>query len=433
MAAFFTVLLGLSAVLLGYFLYDFGRQNFIRETEAAIDSEIEQMLGILKHKDGAFIETYIAQKADEKPNPVYLYIAPDERILAGNIEDVPDQVERIKEGIIGFHAVIHDEEKTLAAKIHTFGDGSRLLIARDITAIEESYDRLQWLSTIIMVFMLIVVLVSFFISVFVVSRINLIARTAQQIMQTGDLSKRISIEGNWDDLSHLAQILNAMFARVEELMEGVRDVSDSIAHDLRTPLTRLRHQLEQNMQKKTSKQDMEILIAEADSLLETFNSLLRISNIEKGKRHQQFETVNVVSVMQDVVELYEPLSEEKKITIKLDACEHAQIRGDKHLLFQLFANLLDNAVKFSPEKTSVTVEVKEKQKGLEVSIADQGFGLSKDEMEKVFQRFYRADKSRNSAGNGLGLSLVKAIIELHKAKIHLEDNAPGLRVRITFL
>ncbi len=283
-----------------------------------------------------------------------------------------------------------------------------------------------------MSFMLFLVVVSFFISVFVVSRINLIAKTAQQIMHTGDLSKRISIEGNWDDLSNLAQILNAMFARIEMLMAGIRDVSDSIAHDLRTPLTRLRQHLESSAKKKPTQKEMERLIEEADALLETFNSLLRISNIEKGKRHQPFETVNLIAIMQDVAELYEPVSEEKNITLALKHCEQAQVQGDKHLLFQLFANLLDNAVKFSPKGTTVSLLVEQKNKRVVVSISDQGSGLSQQERDKVFQRFYRADKSRNTSGNGLGLSLVKAIAELHNADIQLEDNTPGLRVTISF-
>lgn len=432
MAALFTLLLGVCALLLGYFLYDFGRQNFIRETEAAINSEMKNTLLVLDQKNHADIEGYIAQKAARQPHPIYLYISPQGEVVAGNITKLPENVERIEEGIIGFSTPLDGKETNLAAKIHTFDDGYQLLIARDVSAIEASYSKLKWLSGVIILFMLIVVMVSFFISIFVVTRINLIARTANRIMSTGDLSKRISIQGNWDDLSHLAQVLNAMFARIETLMVGVRDVSDSIAHDLRTPLMRLRQQLEQGQGKNISTKERELLIKEADDILETFQSLLRIANIEKAKRHSSFEEVNLLEVMQDVIELYEPLMEDKRIQHMLHAASDMHISGDKHLLFQLFANVLDNAVKFSPKDSMITIKLLQVQGRVVVAIADEGCGLTEQEKENVYQRFYRADKSRHTAGSGLGLSLVKAIVELHRAEIALKDNAPGLIVEISF-
>lgn len=431
MAAFFTLLLGLSALLLGYFLYDFGKQNFLRETEAAIDSEMAHVISVVQGMSGTDITTYIDDKSYQQTLPIYLYLDADNQVLAGSLPSLPSDVERLKEGVIAFNAVLQGELVALAAKIHTFADGTRLLIARDSANTIESYEKLKWFSLFIMVFMLIVVLVSFFISVFVVQRINVIADTARHIMETGDLSRRILVDGNWDDLSHLSQTLNALLARVEALMEGIRDVSDSIAHDLRTPLTRLRTHIEEAKEGDASAVDMDRLLIETDQMLNTFNALLRISNIEKGKRHQSFARVDLQAILCDVIELYEPLADEKHIQFEQIIDKVPALSADRDLLFQLCANLLDNAVKFSPEKSTVSISLSKAGNYIRMVIADQGPGIAPDEYDKVFDRFYRADKSRHTSGNGLGLSLVKAIVEQHAGDITLSDNQPGLRIVIT--
>ena len=431
MAAFFTVLLGASALLLGYFLYDFSRANFIRETEDAIDHEIEHIRVIANEYDSAAFTQHI-QNRSQQSNPVYLYQASDGTRLAGNIEAVPTDLSRIKEGILRFGLEQDDKVRTFAAKIHTFPDGSTLLIGRDIHDIVAGYEKLKLFSGFIMLFMLIVVLVSFVISIFVVSRTNMIANTAMQIMDTGDLSRRISIDTHWDDLSNLAQILNALLDRIEELMQGVRDVSDNIAHDLRTPLTRLRNQLEAVQDRSLEKDEQESLLSEADHLLTTFSAILRIANLEKGKRHQTFCDVDLHIVLRDVVELYEPFAEERNITLAAAYEDVEPITGDRDLLFQVFSNLLDNAIKFSPEAGEVSILLAQDDDQAVIRIADQGIGISEYEREKVFDRFYRTEKSRTTAGSGLGLSLVKAALALHHGTIELEDNRPGLCVTIVF-
>lgn len=432
MAMLFKALLGMSAILLVYFLYDFGKQNFIRETEAAIDSEIEHILAIANQDSSDEIAQYIEQRTALKKHPVYFYQDRNENILAGNINAIPDNVDIIKEGVISFSIKLHSAKSMVAGKVHTFKDDSKLLIARDITAIIQGYERLKLFCILIMIFMLMVVLISFFISTFVVTRINKIANTAKEIINTGDLSRRIKVDSNWDDLSYLAKTLNNFLARIESLMQAIRDVSDNIAHDLRTPVTHLKGDLEGLKNKKLSGKDIDKLISEADNILSMFNSLLRIANVEKGKRHQSFETVNISCIIHDVIELYEPLANEKRIFIKSDLDKVANISGDRDLLFQMFANLLDNAIKFSSKNSDVLVSTRQEDKNLVVVISDSGVGIASDEAEKVFARFYRADKSRNTSGSGLGLSMVKAVIELHQAKITLDDNSPGLKVTISF-
>lgn len=429
MAALFTLLLGLSACFLGYSLYDIGQNNFLRETEAAIDSEIEHIQTIVKSNvSNQTIHTYIQARAKDKPNPVYFYQNAETQDHSGHLGSMPESVERVKEGIISFR----HEGILYAAKIHTLDDGSKVLIGRDITDITVSYERLQLFSMLIIIFMLAVIFVSFFISSFVVSRINMIAGTAKTIIDTGDLSARISINSSWDDLSNLAQVLNNLLDRIESLMFGIRDVSDSIAHDLRTPLTRLRNHLEDIKKTSDYPEDIETIIREADDILNTFNALLRIANIEKSARHQKFSTVNIRTIVTDIIELYEPLAEQSNISIQYDLNKDIEAQGDKDLLFQAIANVIDNAIKFSPNNSTVSVVVNNDQNGTVLEISDQGVGIESQDRERVFDRFYRGEQSRTTAGNGLGLSLVKAICDLHHITIMLDDNVPGLRVSFIF-
>jgi len=290
-----------------------------------------------------------------------------------------------------------------------------------------TYNQILLLGAISICLLLCVALISFGLSIFVVRRINLISNTAKRIMYTGDLSKRINIDHRWDDLSDLAFVLNEMLEKIEKLMAGIKQVSDNIAHDLRTPLTRLRNKLEGLSISENNSSEFEKMINEADNLLNTFNALLRISNIEKGKRHNQFLGINLKNLLSDVIELYEPLAHEKNIQLNFKLAD-VNFYCDKDLLFQAFANILDNSVKFTKNGGLIEIELSENKI---ITIKDNGNGISNEEKEKVFDRFYRSDASRNTSGNGLGLSLVKAVIDMHKAKIELADNVPsGLIVKV---
>lgn len=427
MALLFTVLLGTSASILGYFLYDFSKQEFVRETEAVIDSQIRYVTDSIKTGNEKDIKRYIETKSTS-PNAFFRYERIDGTLVAGNMTTLPDDIGRVAEGILRFRYETGDETRTLAAKIHTFADGSRLMVARDVHAIMESNQRLQKLSLLIIFLMSIVVLVSFIISFFVVKRINTISSTARHIMETGDLSQRITIDTKWDDLSNLAQLLNHFLERIDAQMQATRQQANNIAHDLRTPLARMRGQIEEMKVAKPTKEDMEVLLKEADQILAIFNSLLRITNIEHAKRHQAFEPIDMKALLQDVKELYEPVAEEKNISLVLHHKQHCMLKGDKHLLFQLYANLVDNAIKFSPPDNEVNLIIREK----EIEINDRGPGIKEEQKQQVFDRFYRADSSRNTPGHGLGLSLTKAIIELHKGQITLQDHNPGLVVITRF-
>jgi signal transduction histidine kinase len=295
---------------------------------------------------------------------------------------------------------------------------------------------MQWLSLLSISLMAIVIFVSFIISTFVVNRTNRIATTAKIIMDTGDLSKRIAIDERWDDLSNMAYVLNAFLARVEDLMHGIRRVSDNVAHDLRTPLTRLVNNLESLRAHDAISNDesarlaCESMIDETTRLLETFNAMLRITRVETGAMRQDFTTLALDNILSDIIELYEPLAEQKNIQIQHDISPQS-CTGDANLLFQAFANILDNALKFTPDGGTVAISLQSAGERTLCVFRDTGPGIAEADRLKVFDRFYRADSSRTHEGNGLGLSLVAAIIALHNGQITLADANPGLCVQIT--
>jgi signal transduction histidine kinase len=430
MALLFTVLLAVSAAILGYFLIDFGRQDFLRETEAAIDIETS-ILSSLENGNGEVID-YIQRRAKDDTFIRFRYEDESGKLISGSIDPMPGKVEKIAEGILRFGLSTAAGEQIFAAKIYTFNDGSRAVVARNVHELIASYQRLKHLSWLIMSLMLVIVIVSFGISYFVVSRINRIAATAQNIVETGDMSQRLPIDSRWDDLSNLSEVLNGFLSKIEDLMNGVREVSNNIAHDLRTPLSGLRGDIEALRGQAVTDQHIDCLLTDADRILAIFQALLRITNIEKGKRSLLSDNISLKKIIHDVAELYEPLAEDADIKFQVQTNSNLSIKGDSDLLFQLFANLVDNAIKFSPRGSTIRMRLVEEDHHIVALIEDQGPGISDYEKRKVFKHFYRGDASRSKPGNGLGLSLVRAVAEQHHAWISLEDACPGLKVRITF-
>lgn len=418
MALLFTVLLGGSVSILGYFSYYFNQSGFIQGTESVIDTEIRYL-----SKQASPILPVVKDR-------VYLLMDQGNNRLSGNLDKLPEKVVLLSEGIILFDA--GKPERKYAAKIWTFPDGRKLLAGVDITEAYRDSLMMKRLSFISIGLMVAVIGFSFLISMFVVGRTGHIARIAHHIMRTGNLSQRIEQDSSWDDLGYMAQVLNGLLARIEELMGNVRQVSDNIAHDLRTPLTRLRNRLEALHQDMSRRGDKELvascdsLIDEADHILNTFSALLRIAAIESGQQKQNFSDIRLEKIIADVVDLYEPLAEEKQQSLRVTTIP-VSYHGDRDLIFQAFANLLDNAIKFTPHGGIITLDLNADKV---FTLTDNGPGIATDDQNKVFQRFYRSEASRHSPGNGLGLSLVAAVVRIHDGQISLDDASPGLRVTI---
>jgi signal transduction histidine kinase len=265
-------------------------------------------------------------------------------------------------------------------------------------------------------------------------RIDTISRTSRAIME-GDLSARIPARGTNDEIDQLVANLNAMLDRIQQLMDGLRQVSSDIAHDLRTPLGHLRHRLEDARDHARTTEEYEAAtqaaIADADALLETFSALLRIAQIEAGAQRSAFAQVDLSAVFRSVGETYLAVAEDSHRKLELQIDDGVRLTGDRQMLTQMVVNLVENALNHTPENTTVWLKLHKAARGFEAEVADDGPGIPESERDKVFDRFYRLDRSRTTAGSGLGLALVRAIARLHGLSIRLEDRAPGLAVRLS--
>jgi signal transduction histidine kinase len=266
-------------------------------------------------------------------------------------------------------------------------------------------------------------------------RIETISRTARDIM-AGDFSTRIPVRGTGDELDHLATSLNAMLERNEAAMESVRQVSNDIAHDLRTPLTRLRQRLDVAQRRARSVEEWrsaaEGCISDMDAILETFGALLRIAQIASGMPARHFAEVDLSELLRTLIEVYQPMAEEKEQRFTAEIACGLMVWGDRELLAQMIANVIENAMKHSPAGASIGLMTLRSPSMITVAVMDSGPGIPAEERGRVFQRFYRLESSRSNPGSGLGLSLVEAIAALHQVRIELTDNVPGLRVVLRF-
>jgi len=331
-----------------------------------------------------------------------------------------------------------EEARRLPARVKhlLLPDGHHLLLGRDI----EELDRFGrsvtiGLASAAVIFLILAVAAGISTSRRSVARIEAINATSREIMRSG-LGERIPLRGTGDEWDGLAENLNSMLDRIEELVETNRQVSDNVAHDLRTPLTRMRGRLERACNQQLDLGDYRSLvndtISDLDEILTTFSSLLRISQIEARDRTAAFRNNDLSEIVREVVELFEPAAEERAVRLKLSANETVPVVGDRDLLFDAISNLLDNAIKHGGDQGEVRIAVGRRADGPVLSISDRGPGIPVEERSHVLRRFYRLERSRNRPGNGLGLSLVTAVVNLHDANIVMADNSPGLRIEVRF-
>jgi signal transduction histidine kinase len=266
------------------------------------------------------------------------------------------------------------------------------------------------------------------------SRIGRIRRTAARIA-TGELSSRIEVQGN-DEFARIGTDINQMLDRIESLMEGVRHVSNSIAHDLRTPLGRVRSRLEGALGASADRQalvgDARLAIEEIDNLIGLFDKLLQIAAAESGMRSRSFKLLDIAAIARDMAELYEATAEENGMVLRYTGVEALSLRGDRDLLATALASLIDNAIKYARSGTHVDIGAYSREDETVVLVRDYGAGVPEDDIGRVCERFYRVDQSRHLPGNGLGLSIVSAIAQLHGATLRLRNAQPGLEVSLVF-
>lgn len=328
------------------------------------------------------------------------------------------------------------ETRFARGKVFALVGGFKLLVARDV---HERYLIQRLFTTTLpwtVVLMLLVGLAGgVILSRNMLARLDTINRTSREIM-AGDLSRRVPVHQTKDEFDTLSSNLNLMLDRIERLMKGMREVTDSVAHDLRSPLNRLRNRLDALQRHYTAEdataQEIEAAIAETDHLIATFNALLLIAEADAGTVREAMTTVDLSQVAEDVTELYGPLAEEKGVALTFRHAGTVPVQGNRRLISQAAANLLDNAIKYTPSGGGVSLTAIETLNGPEFRVADTGPGIAAPDRARVVERFVRLEESRNSPGTGLGLSLVAAVARMHNALLLLEDNHPGLRAVLRF-
>jgi signal transduction histidine kinase len=333
-------------------------------------------------------------------------------------------------------AIKLDDKQVNAILIHTvLPGGYHLLVGRDINryASLKAYF-FYGLTGAAAAVLLVGVLGGLLIRRTVLVKIGNLRQTAQAIVE-GDLSHRLATRGGRDELDLLAQTVNRMLDQIEHLIHGVRNVSNAIAHDLRTPLTELRFRLEEisvgRPPPDVAFAEIESAVIDVDRVIQIFNALLRLAEIDTGARRSGFVRVDLTSVARDIVEFYQPVAELKGIRLTFRAGGEMLLAGDPFLLAQAAGNLIDNALKYAQENGAITVEaIRDGETAIDLIVADDGPGIPDDEKPNVSKRFYRGDASRGTPGVGLGLSLVNSVAELHGGTLLLADNAPGLRATL---
>ncbi|MBI5163897.1 MAG: HAMP domain-containing histidine kinase [Magnetospirillum sp.] len=376
-------------------------------------------------------------RQDIERRTVYLLADGEGRRIAGNLFGWPSAaenpgwarfvIERMGEGRLVTEVL---------GRTYELAGGARLLVGRslaDARRVKSAINRaLGWGLALTV---LLGIVGGYVTSRHMVQRVESMSRTATRIVG-GDMGSRMRISEAHDEFDSLADSFNEMMDEIQRLVEGIRTVTDNIAHDLRTPLNRLRSRIDLTLlgagDTESYRRALEETLADADNLLATFNAILTIASVESGQRLHHFEPCPLDRLLGDVAELYEPLAEEKGIALSWQAEPGLSIEGDRHLLFQALANLTDNAVKYTPAAGTVALTLATGAEGIELAVADSGPGIPAEARGKVLERFVRLDSTRSTPGNGLGLSLVQAVARLHGAGLRLEDNAPGLRVRMVF-
>ena len=328
------------------------------------------------------------------------------------------------------------EVEHLAVYSVALGKGDRLMIVDDIGRVRKLGRVIMTTFGSALALMITLAAVGgIALSIGFLGRVDAITRTAEAIIG-GNIHRRIPMRGTADDLDRLAATLNRMLDRITTLMDSVRLVSNDIAHDLRTPLGRLRHTLDEARHTAVTMADYEKAvdraIGESDAILETFAALLRIAQIESGSRRTGFRAVDLSALVTSIGQTFAPVAEDEGRSLFFRADPGIGIEGDRELLTQMLANLIENAIGHTGAGARIAVTLSTGHNGPVLTVADNGPGIPPAERGNVLKRFYRLEQSRTTPGSGLGLSLVAAIAELHGAAVALEDNAPGLRVVLQF-
>ncbi len=441
---YLTVFALFAAFLLGYFALNTRRLI----TEQITDTVNAEITGLSEQYRIGGIRRLVMvsdERARRPGSSRYLVTTFNGEALAGNVTALPPGIldnagwtetayRRLDEG----EGPGHPEHNALA-RVFQLPGGFRLLVGRDLDERERLYHIIlaagRWSIAIVIVLGL---AGGLFVTRRVLRRVDAMTETTRTIM-AGDLGERLAVAGTGDELDRLAENLNVMLERIEALMRGLKEVSDNIAHDLKTPLTRLRNRAEQALRTAKSEAEyrtaLDATIEESDGLIATFNALLMIARAESGQARGDMSEFDAAEIAHAIGELYEPLAEQKGIALKVEADQPAPVKGSRELVSQALANLVDNAIKYAAPRdqaangapSEIVVRALNEGDRILLTVADNGPGIPEADRARVVERFVRLEQSRSQPGSGLGLSLAAAVARMHGGELTLEDNHPGLK------
>jgi signal transduction histidine kinase len=446
----YLVVFALFAVfLLGYFALN-TRRLVNEQIVATVNDELQLLQGVYNQAGIRRLVGAVDVRSHRPGSSLYLVTTPMGEGLAGNVGSLEPGVLESEGWIETAYRRLEEPgsaEHNALVRVVRLPGGIRVLVGRDLDERGRMLHIValagRWSVAIVIV---LGIIGGIFVSRRVLKRVDAMTGTAQTIM-AGDLSGRLSVIGSGDEFDRLAHNLNAMLERIESLMRGLKEVTDNIAHDLKTPLTRLRNRCEAALRTASSEAEfrrvLEDTIEESEGLIRTFDALLMIARAESGEVREGMAEFDVAEVARDVGELYEPLAEDKGLTLEVEAKQQAAVKGNRELVSQALANLVDNAIKYAApstpeysgavngERGGILVKADTEQDRIVLTVSDHGPGIPQDDRSRVVGRFVRLERSRSLPGCGLGLSLVSAVARLHGGELKLEDNAPGLRARIS--
>lgn len=432
------MLVAVSTALVLAFVYWSTRSVIENELREVVEAEIRGLEYDYGRQGMPGLVAAINRRAGApgEPDAVYLLASRDGQRIAGNLARWPVGVVPGSGWIeLTLNRTDTGREVLVSATTFRLRTGEGLLVGRDAQArVEFNHTLVQALLWALGVTGFLALITGWLLSRLVLSRIGDIAATAGEIVH-GDIARRVPLRGTGDEFDRLAEALNRMLDRISDLVADLRMVTDSVAHDLRSPLTRLQAHLAESLDETLPQRERQGLIeralAEADGVLRAFTALLDITRVDAGMGRDQFEPVDLARLAEDVADLYAPPAEEKEITLTV-AGSAGPVSGHPQLLANAVANLVENALKHTPGRNEVRLEVADTPEGPAISVADRGPGVPAADRERILDRFVRLDGARGSPGAGLGLSLVAAVARMHGARLELADNEPGLRVTLTF-
>jgi signal transduction histidine kinase len=462
LSALYLLLFALCAILLVFYITSLSARMLITQTQETINDEVLGLAQAYKRGGLPTLVRVVEQRSRQPSANLYLIADANGQILTGNVQSLepgvlgnegwttrPFYYRRYGEGELDRQRSETNQNQTqgesgrghdAVAVVLTLPNQMIMLVGRDLGEPQRFRDVVRRALMLALGMMgLGGILIWFFVGRAALKRIDGVSSASKRIMG-GDLSGRLPVTGAGDEFDRLSQNLNTMLARIATLNEGLKQVSDNIAHDLKTPLTRLRNRAEATLAGKHKVTDyreaLEATIAESDQLIKTFNAILMISRLEAGYSSENLAKVDLAAAIHDVVELYEPVAEEGGVTLEAAPMESIEIDGNRELVGQALSNIVDNAIKYSTdasEKPAVLVKLDRADGQIRLAVTDNGQGIpNEDDRARVTERFVRLEKSRSQPGSGLGLSLAKAIMKFHRGRLDLLPANPGLSVVMSF-